>query len=160
MNQEDDSPLLELYFHFILIWIMVDLWVIFINNFAYNTIGMNEKSSYDNLIVALLATSCSLIIIGSGISILTPQGAPKLVPTPVHATDKMEKLNVNKQNNDDEQPLDIKKELIFNWDQYFVKSKKSKKKSRNNNIIDFRQFNLPRSKKNKFILDPLQPGSF
>lgn len=66
-----EESLLELYFHFILIWIMVDLWVVFINNFAYRTIGMNEDSSYDSLIVALFITSCSLVIIGSGLSFIS-----------------------------------------------------------------------------------------
>ena len=49
---------------------MVDLWVLFINNFAYRTLGMNEDSAYDSLIVAFFVTSCSLIIIGSGMNFI------------------------------------------------------------------------------------------
>lgn len=49
---------------------MVDLWVLFINNFAYRSLGMNEDSAYDSLIVALFVTCCSLIIIGSGLNFI------------------------------------------------------------------------------------------
>jgi hypothetical protein len=50
---------------------MVDMWVLFINNFSYRTLGMDENSSYDSLIVAIVVTSCSLIIIGSGLNLIS-----------------------------------------------------------------------------------------
>lgn len=116
-----EGPLIELYFHFILIWIMVDLWVLFINNFAYNTLKMNGESSYDNLIVAIFVTSCSLMLIGSGIS-LTSSDRP--VRFPVGGVEPIE-------------PPTTDIQIVYDFDKYFVKNKKRKKYS----------FILPKKKK-------------
>ena len=42
-------------------WILVALWQRVIENFAYNTIGMNRDSSYHALVVAIVVTAIFII---------------------------------------------------------------------------------------------------
>ena len=44
-------------------WILIDLWGVFLKNFFYVTLQLNEKSSYDTFIVALCATSIIILMI-------------------------------------------------------------------------------------------------
>lgn len=137
------TSLLELYVHFILIWVMVDIWVLFINNFAYRTLRMNENSSYDTLIVALFVTSCSLVIIGSGLSFIDAPESSKIPHLYIGAD---ETGSFSPQSRDDEikeaeklaypntgEKIDPQKDFReLNVEDYFVSTikKKSKRKER------------------------------
>lgn len=37
-------------------WVLIDLWGRWFNNFTFNSIGLNPKSSYDTFIIALFST--------------------------------------------------------------------------------------------------------
>lgn len=147
-----DSSLLELYFHFILIWVMVDMWVLFINNFSYRTLGMNEDSAYDSLIVALVVTSCSLIIIGSGINLLSSDGTSQIPYITINTStlmnpnsveinkidvtgkNKILPSTINKEPSKDNKPINQPK--IINLEDYFMTGKAKQKRIEQMSDVD------------------------
>lgn len=52
---------IELMLAVVIGWMLVDLWVRAIENFAYGTLGMNKKSSYHALIVAATVTAIFVV---------------------------------------------------------------------------------------------------
>lgn len=46
----------EILFAILLVWILVELWTRFIENFSYTTLGLDKRSSYHSFIVAAVVT--------------------------------------------------------------------------------------------------------
>lgn len=56
-DELSESAFLLLVFLVVLFsWVLIDLWGRWFNNFTFNTIGLNPKSSYDTFIIALFMT--------------------------------------------------------------------------------------------------------
>lgn len=58
-----DVRFIEALFIIVLGWILVALWQRFIDNFTFNTLGLNENSSYHTFIIAIVATIVFVIFI-------------------------------------------------------------------------------------------------
>ena len=72
---------IEVLFLIILGWILVVLWQRVIENFAYNTIGLDKSSAYINFVVALFFTSIFIaFIFFSGTLISTTKSINQQIP--------------------------------------------------------------------------------
>ena len=52
----NEVPFAEILFAFLLIWVAVELWVRFIENFAYGTLCLNKRSAMHSFLVAIVIT--------------------------------------------------------------------------------------------------------
>jgi TRAP-type C4-dicarboxylate transport system permease small subunit len=51
-----DISFLDVLFAIIISWILVTLWQRFVDNLLYDTLGLNQKSTYQSLVVAVAFT--------------------------------------------------------------------------------------------------------
>ena len=71
-NMSDSSFFFVVFLVIIMSWVLVDLWGRWFNNFTFNTLKLDPKSSYHTFIIALAAT----IIIVAVIIYLKTLGLP------------------------------------------------------------------------------------
>lgn len=60
-----DLTFAELLFVLLIGWVLVSLWQRFLDNLAFNTLGLDEDSTYQTFIIALVATTIFLLFIFS-----------------------------------------------------------------------------------------------
>lgn len=84
----------ETLFVILLGWILVALWQRLIDNFTFNTLGLNEDSAYHTFIIALVATIIFVIFIFTFPSIQEAfiSGDESLTPPPIIDTTPAENL--------------------------------------------------------------------
>jgi hypothetical protein len=60
-----ELSLVETLFVIIIGWVLVALWQRFIDNFTFNTLGLNEDSSYHTFIIAIAITVIFIVFLYS-----------------------------------------------------------------------------------------------
>lgn len=58
-----DLSFIELVVAVVIGWLLVDIWVRFVENFAYQTLGLNEKSAYHSFVVAFVVTLIFIAVV-------------------------------------------------------------------------------------------------
>ena len=69
-----ELSILETFVYIILCWLVISIWQRFIENYAYNELGLNRELAYHNFIVAMVFSGVFIVIITSAERIFSTDG--------------------------------------------------------------------------------------